>query len=55
MFNVRRATQCPFANGLGVNPKADLEAIGLTILILRQVVSPSLCPGTPRGIIDREL
>ena len=55
MFNVGRATQWDFADGLEVNSKAKLEANGLAILIFRQVASPSLCQGTPRGIIDREL
>ena len=55
MFNVGRATQWDFADGLGINSKADPETIGLTILILRQVPRPSLCQGTHRGIIDREL
>ena len=43
--------QWAFADGLGFNLKADPETVGLTILILRQVVSPSLCQGIPRGII----
>ena len=51
MFNVERAKQWSFANGLEVNPKADPETNGLTILILKQVTSPSLC----LGIIDKEL
>ena len=55
MFNVGRATQWLFADGLGVNPKADPEIIGLAVLILGQVASPTLCQGTPRGIINREL
>ena len=54
VFNVRPATQWAFADGLGVNPKADPETIGLAILILGQVARPSLCQGTPRGIFDRE-
>ena len=36
VFNVKRATQWAFAGGLGVNPKANPETIGLAILILRQ-------------------
>ena len=55
VFNVGRATQWDFADGLRVNPKADLETIGLADLILWQVASSSLCLGTPRGIIDGEL
>ena len=55
MFNVGRATHWSFADGLGVNPKAHPETIGLAILTLRQVASPSLSQGTPRGIIDKEL
>ena len=55
MFNVGRALQWTFADGLGVNPKADLERIGLAILILRQVANPSLCLGTSRGFVDSEL
>ena len=55
MFNVGRAKQWAFADGLGVNQKADPETSGLTILILRQVARPSLCQVTPRGIIGREL
>ena len=55
MFNVGRATDWAFADGLGVNPKADPETIGLAVLILRQVARPSLYQGTPRGIFDREL
>ena len=55
VFYVERATLWTFANGLGVKPKADLEAIDLAILILRQEARPSLCRGTTRGIIDREL
>ena len=51
VFNVGRATHWAFANGLGVNPKADPETSGLAILNLRQVARPSLCQGTPRGII----
>ena len=34
MFNVGRATQWAFDDGLGVNPKTDPETIGLSILIL---------------------
>ena len=37
MFNVGRATHWAFADGLGVNPKADPETIGLANLILRQI------------------
>ena len=37
VYNVGRATQWAFADGLGVNPKADPETIVLEILILRQV------------------
>ena len=55
VFNVGRATHWAIADGLGVDPKADPETIGLAILILGQVARPSLCQGTPRGIIDREL
>ena len=54
-FNVGRATHWAIADGLGVNPKADPETVGLAVLILRQVPKPSLCQGTPRGIIDSEL
>ena len=54
MFNVKRVAQWAFADGLRVNPKADPETIGLTILILGQVASPSPCQGTPRGIFGRE-
>ena len=43
-----------FADCLGVSAKADPVAIGLAISILRQVASPTLYQGTPRGIIDRE-
>ena len=50
-FNVGRATHWAIADGLGVNPKADPETIGLAILILGLVAKPSLCP----GIFDREL
>ena len=53
VFNVGRATQRAFADGLGVISKADPETIGLAILTLRQVARPSLCQGTPKGIIDR--
>ena len=53
VFNVGRATQWAFADGLGVNPKADSETIGLAILTLRQVVGPSLFQGTLRDNIDR--
>ena len=31
VFNVGRATQWAFADGLEFNPKADQETIGLTI------------------------
>ena len=55
MFNVGRATQWVFADGLRVKLKTDLETIGLAIFILRQVESASLCQGTLRGFIDREL
>ena len=55
MFNVGRVTQWAFTDGLRINPKADPETIGLAILILREVARPSLCQGTPRSIIDREL
>ena len=55
MFNIGRATQWIFADGLGINPKADPETISLAILILRQVARPSLCRGTPRRIIEREI
>ena len=37
VFNVGRATQWAFVDGLGVNPKVDPEIFGLTIFILRQV------------------
>ena len=38
VFNVGRATQWAFADSrLGVNPKADPETIGLSILTLKQV------------------
>ena len=50
MFNVGRATHWAFADGLGVNPKAAPETIGLAVLVLRQVARPSLCQGTSRGI-----
>ena len=50
VFSVGRATQWPFGDGLGVNPKVDPETIGLTILILRQVARPSFSQGTPRGL-----
>ena len=50
-----RATQRAFADGLGLNTKADPETIGFAILVLRQVASPSLCQDTPTGIIDKEL
>ena len=43
LFNVGRVTHWAFADGLGVNPKADPETIGPAILILRQVARPSLC------------
>ena len=52
MFNIGRATQWAFANGLGVNLKADPEIIGLAILILRQVAIPSLYKG---GLISEVL
>ena len=55
VFNVGQATHWATADGLGVNPKADPETIGLAILILGQVARPSLCQGTPRVIIGREL
>ena len=55
VFNVGRATHWAFADGLGVNPKADPETIGLAILILRQVERTSLWQGTPRDIIGRKL
>ena len=55
VFNIGRATHWAIADGLGVNPKADPETIGLTILILKEVERPSLCQDIPRGIIDREL
>ena len=55
MFNVGRAMQWAFADGLKVNPKADPETFGLAILILTQVVSATLRQGTPRGITGREL
>ena len=43
MFNVEQAAQWAFAYYLEVNLKADPETIGLTVLILGQVVRPSLC------------
>ena len=55
VLNVGQATQWAFADGLWVNPKAELKTIGLAILILGQVERPSLCQGTPRAIFDREL
>ena len=55
VFNVGQAKQWAFADGLGVNLKADPETIGLAILILRQVASPSLCQGISIGINDRGL
>ena len=54
MFNVGRSTQWAFAGGAGFNPKADSATIGLAILILRQMASPTLCQSTPKGIIDRK-
>ena len=50
-FNVELATLGAFADCRGFNVKADAETIGPAILFLRQVASPSLCHGTPRGII----
>ena len=50
-FNVGRATHWAIADGLGVNPKADPETIGLAILILRQVARPSLCQSTPEVLL----
>ena len=41
-FNFEWSTQWSFADGLGFNPKADPEKIGLAILILRQVARSSL-------------
>ena len=41
VFNVGRATQWSFADGLGVNLKADPQTVGLAILILRQGARPS--------------
>ena len=55
MFNIRRVTQWAFADGLRVNSEADLKTISLVLLIFRQVTRSSLCKGTPRSIIDREL
>ena len=55
VFNVGRATQWAFSDGLGVKPKADPETIGLAILILGQVARPSLWQDISRRIIDREL
>ena len=55
MFNVGQTTQWAFTDGFEVNSKTDPETIGLLNLILRQVASPTLCQGTTRGIIDREL
>ena len=57
VFNVGRATQWAFADGLGDNLKddPDPETIGLAVLILRQVSKSSLCRGFPIGIIDRVL
>ena len=49
------STQWAFVDGLGFNPKDDPETIGLAILILGQVLSPSYCQGTPRVLFDREL
>ena len=42
IFNVEQATEWAFAHSSEVNPKADPETIGLTILIFRKVASPSL-------------
>ena len=40
---------------MGFNPKDDPETTGLAILILRQVLSTSLCQGTPRVVFERKL
>ena len=38
VFNVGRATEWAFADGVGVNPKADPETIGLAILINDKII-----------------
>ena len=42
--------QWVIADSLGITPKGDPEKIGLAILILEQVASPSLSQGISRGI-----
>ena len=54
MFNVGLAIQWAFTDGLGVNPKADPETVGLAILILRQVARLSLYQCTPKVDISNE-
>ena len=53
--NIGRDTQWIFVEGLRFNPKADLEKIGLAILIFWQNAKQWLCQSTPKGIIGREL
>ena len=51
MNEIGLTSQGAFADGLGFNLRGDPETIGLAILILRQVASPSLCQMYPGGII----
>ena len=55
MFNVGRATQWAFADGLGVNLASDPETIGLTVLILRQVVSHHFAKIPPEVLLTGNL
>ena len=44
-----------FCQQSGIQPKDDPKTIDLAVLILRQMLSPSLCQGTSRLFFDREL
>ena len=57
VFNVGRATQWAFADGLGDNLKddPDPETIGLAVLILRQVVSHHFAKIPPEVLLTGNL
>ena len=55
VFNVGRATQWDFADGLGFNSKSNPKTIDFAILILRQVEVHQFAKVPLEVLIDREL
>ena len=55
MFDFGRATKWDYDDGLGINPKADPEAIGFAIFILRKAARLSLYQDTPEVLMTGSL